>query len=151
MQHDAPTPMPSLAQFVGLASFMQGEGLSNNRSNVAFGNQLSNSLQEVAGGKGKRCRVFHGANATLLRFLLGRLLKERDKRSTSFDHIHRTLEGLATYGVQHQVHIMHHLLKRRRGIINHGFCAQGAHKIHVGRPSGADDLCALPPGELDRE
>jgi hypothetical protein len=40
-QHDA--PMPALAQLVGLASFMQGEGLSNNRSSQehAFTRQRS--------------------------------------------------------------------------------------------------------------
>ncbi len=51
-QHNVPTPIPALAQFVGLASFIQGEGLSDNRSSVALGNELSNDPQEAAGGSG---------------------------------------------------------------------------------------------------
>ena len=71
--------------------------------------------------------------------------------SPALDHLHGTLERLSSYRIQYQVHIMHHLLKWGRSIINHSFCAERTHEIPIGLRGRADHLCAFPPGKLNRE
>jgi hypothetical protein len=68
MQHDAITPMPTLAQFVGEACLAQGEDPGKRDVDLSLVNQLSDGLQAFAGGTATREK--QGAYAKLVRFFL---------------------------------------------------------------------------------
>src|SRR6266851_573636 len=147
MQYNAPPSMAALAQCVGEACFSQGEDPAQRDFELSLANQLSDGLQAFARGAGTSEK--QRADAKLTRFLLRWLPRCGNKRSSPFHHRPRAFEGLSTHRVYYEIHVTDDLLKRCGGVINYHFCAQGAHKVHIGRPCGPDHLGPLPPGKLD--
>ncbi len=147
MQYDAPAPMAALAQCVGEACLAQGEDPAQRDFELSLVNQLCDGLQAFARGAGTSEK--QRADAKLMRFLLRWLPRCGNQRSSPFHHWPRAFEGLCTHRVYYEIHVTDDLLKRCGGVINYHFRAQGAYKVHIGRPSGPDHLRPLPPGKLD--
>src|SRR5258708_27730693 len=141
--------MAALAQCVGEACLAQGEDPAQRDFDLSLVNQLSDGLQAFARGAGTSEK--QRADAKLTRFLLRWLPRCGNKHSPPFHYWPHAFEGLSTHRVHYEIYVMDDLLKRCGGIINYHFRAQGAHKVHIGRPGGPDHLRPLPPGKLDRK
>ncbi len=143
VQYDAPPSMAALAQCVGEACLAQGEDPAQRDFDLSLVNQLSDGLQAFARGAGTSEK--QRADAKLTRFLLRWLPRCGNKHSPPFHYWPHAFEGLSTHRVHYEIYVMDDLLKRCGGIINYHFRAQGAHKVHIGRPGGPDQAVVAPP------
>ena len=74
----------------------------------------------------------------------------RDEHAARFDQRPGPILRLAANGIHDDIHIMGHLLKGGRVVIDHDLSSERTHKLHVIEGRSADHASALPACQLDR-
>ena len=91
------------------------------------------------------------ADAMRGRFLRRRRPQDRHEDSALLDHLVGAIGGFAANRVEDHIHIVHHVLKARRVVVDHLIGAERTQKFMVARRRGSDHARALDLRQLHGE
>src|SRR5207245_10604671 len=90
------------------------------------------------------------AYSVLRRHVLCWRMAYRDEHAARFDQRPGPILRLATNGIHDDIHLMGHLLKGCRVVIDHDLSSERTNKLHVLEGRSADHVSAFPACQLDR-
>src|SRR5258706_999512 len=90
------------------------------------------------------------AHSVLRRHFLCWRMAYRNEYAAPFDQRPGPILRLAANGIHDDIHLMGHLLKGGRAVIDHHLSSERTNKLQVIEGRGADHISALPACKLDR-
>jgi hypothetical protein len=151
MQDNATPPMTCLTQRLRLCRLLQGEDFAYLRKQQARLDERGNLLERFRRGSWRVGLLLDSAGcaySVLGCHVLQRRMADGNEDATRFDQRPGTFLRLAANGIDDDIHIMSHLLKRCRVVIDHGLGAKRMNKLQVIAGCGSDHVRALPACKL---